>query len=74
VIALLLIAAAVVLLVILIRRKGTGMRAAERRLRRKLGPATADSLIEFELNQEPGLSRGEAAARALDRIIYDRTR
>ena len=71
---LLVIAAAVLLLLIVIRMRGRGMGADERRLRRRVGAATAESLIEFELNQDPQLRRHEAAARALDRINYDRTR
>jgi hypothetical protein len=71
---LLIIAALTVLALVLRSVRGGRISGAERRLTRKLGAETAHSLIEFEMNHDPLISRKVAAARALDRVIYDRTR
>ncbi len=47
---------------------------AERRLRAAAGDAVAERLIRFEESKAPELSRDEAAARAYDRLMADRTR
>ena len=47
---------------------------AERMLKRAAGADAAERLIRFELSRDPGLSRADAARRAYDRLISDRTR
>jgi uncharacterized membrane protein YqiK len=49
-------------------------KAAERRLVARVGSARAASLIAFETEKVPGIKRGEAAQRALERWEYDQTR
>jgi hypothetical protein len=48
--------------------------SAEKQLARMLSPDAAQRLIDYEMKREPGLSRSKAAAKALDRAMYDRGR
>ncbi len=49
-------------------------RSPERQLARMMGPDGAERLIRFEQNRSPGLSRRQAARRALERAEYERSR
>ncbi len=48
--------------------------AAERKLKQAAGADAAERLIRHELSKTPGLSRADAARRAYDRLVSDRTR
>ncbi len=61
-----------VAVVVLLGRAQKG--AAERKLKQAAGADAAERLIRFELSKAPELSRAEAARRAYDRLISDRTR
>ncbi|HET6348245.1 MAG TPA: hypothetical protein VFH88_04100 [Candidatus Krumholzibacteria bacterium] len=67
-----MVAGAVVLILLSMRRMQSN--AMERHLAARVGGPRAQSLIEFEMEKTPGLTRSEAARRALDRWEYDQTR
>jgi hypothetical protein len=55
-------------------RRQARLRTPERQLERMVGSETAERLIRFEREREPGLSTDKAAQRALERAEYDRGR
>jgi len=59
---------------ILLSMKRINANAVERHLVARVGRVRAQSLIDFEMQKSPGLTRIEAARRALDRWEYDQTR
>ena len=66
---------ALLVLVVVIRiARRAGRNSPERQLGRMLSPDAADRLIRHELKLTPGLSRSQAARRALERAMYDRGR
>lgn len=56
-----------------LRRGGGAMRNSERQLRRICfgNDAQVERLIDFEMTRTPGISRAEAASRAVDRYRRD---
>jgi hypothetical protein len=56
-----------------LRRGGGATRHAERQLRRICfgNDAQVERLIDFEMTRTPGISRAEAASRAVDRYRRD---
>ena len=56
-----------------LRRGGGASRNPERQLRRICfgNDAQVERLIDFEMTRTPGISRGEAASRAVDRYRRD---
>ena len=54
-------------------RRGGSTRNAERQLRRICfgNDAQVERLIDFEMTRSPGISRAEAASRAVDRYRRD---
>jgi hypothetical protein len=56
-----------------LRRSGGSTRNAERQLRRICfgNDAQVERLIDFEMTRTPGISRTEAASRAVDRYRRD---
>ena len=56
-----------------LRRGGGARRNAERQLRRICfgNDAQVERLIDFEMTRTPGISRAEAASRAVDRYRRD---
>ena len=68
---LLCVVVAVVVIVWLVRAQKGG---AERKLKQAAGADAAERLIRYEITKTPGLTRSDAARRAYERLIADRTR